>query len=355
MNDAFSTLLQRLAGAKQPSDVFGELAGDAGRGLKQRYRQLAVIAHPDSNPGRAAESQAAFHELRHWHELAQREIARGSYGRAPRISIATARGSYVGHGAPIAGDLCDLFPTEGGEPALIKLARSPRNNDLLEAEASALARVERELAGQPLRAHFPTLLEAVLVRGAGGEQRRANVLRHEREYVSLADVIAAYPQGVHPADAAWMFNRVLAALASAHELGLVHGAVLPPHVLVRLSDHNGVLLDWCYSVEVGEALKALSRPHAPHYPPEVPARAPATPATDTYMAAALLARLLGGDAAGRGLPPTVPQPLAALIRAALLPSPQRRFTGAWQLFDAFGEVVGALYGPPRFRSFRMPA
>jgi hypothetical protein len=355
MNDTLSTLLHRLAGARRPSDVFGALDGDERQALRRRYRQLAAVAHPDSNPGRVAESQAAFHELRHWHGLALREIERGGYGRAPLISIATPRASYAGYAAPIAGDLCDLFPADGGEPALIKVARSARNNDLLAAEAAALGRIERELAGQPLRAHFPTLLEAVLLREDGGEQRRANVLRHEREYASLAEVIAAYPGGVHPADAAWMFNRVLAALACAHEAGLVHGAVLPPHVLVRLSDHNGMLLDWCYSVEPGDAIRAISRPHAAHYPPEVPARAPATPATDTYMAAALLARLLGGDATGRGLPPTVPQPLAALLRAALLPAPQRRFTGAWQLFDAFGEVVGALYGPPRFRPFRMPA
>lgn len=355
MDNAFSTLLQRLAGARHPVDVFGALDGEPARALKQRYRQLAAVAHPDSNPGRAAESQAAFHELAHWHTLAQRQIAQGSYGLAPRISVATPRGTYTGYAAPLAGDLCDLFPADGGEPVLIKVARSPRNNDLLAAEALALTRIAREIEGQPLRAHFPTLVEPVMLRDADGAQRRANVLRAEHEYVSLADVIAAYPQGVHPADAAWMFNRVLAALATAHDAGLVHGAVLPPHVLVRLSDHNGVLLDWCYSVELGDQVKAVSRPHAAHYPPEVLARQPATPATDTYMAAALLARLLGGEPTGHGLPAAVPQPLAALLRAALLQAPQRRFAGAWQLFDAFGEIVGALYGPRRFRPFTMPA
>ncbi|MBC8075351.1 MAG: molecular chaperone DnaJ, partial [Chloroflexales bacterium] len=309
MNDTFSSLLGRLAGATQPIDVFGALGGDTARALKQRYRQLAAMAHPDSNPGRAAESQAAFHELHHWHALAQRQIAQGSYGRAPRISIATPQATYTGYAAPIGGDLCDLFPAESGERMLIKVARSPHNNDLLAAEASALQRIARELAGQPVRAHFPTLVEPVMLRDDGGAQRRANVLRAEHEYVSLADVIAAYPQGIHPADAAWMFNRVLTALASAHNAGLIHGALLPPHVLIRLHDHNGVLIDWCYSVEPGDAIKAISRPHAAHYPPEVAAKQPATPATDTYMAAALLARLLGGDAAGQGLPPSVPRSL----------------------------------------------
>ena len=354
MNSAFSTLLRQLAGATRPADVFGELGGDAGPALKRRYRQLAAIAHPDSNPRRVAESQAAFHQLQHWHSLAQREIEQGSYGRDPRISIVTPRATYTGHAAPIAGDLCDLFPAEGGERVLIKVARSSRNNDLLAAEASALGRIARELEGKPLRAHFPTLIEPVQLRDDGGETRRANVLRAEGEYVSLADVIAAYPGGVHPADAAWMFNRVLAALAAAHDAGLVHGAVLPPHVLVRLSDHNGILLDWCYSVEPGDEIKAISQPHAAHYPPEVTGKQPASPATDTFMAAALLARLLGGDAAGHNLPPTVPRQLIALLRAALLPAPQRRFASAWQLFDAFGEIVGELYGPPLFRPFAMP-
>jgi serine/threonine protein kinase len=149
-----------------------------------------------------------------------------------------------------------------------------------------------------------------------------------------------------------MFNRVLAALGTAHGLGLVHGAVLPEHVLIRPSDHNGVLIDWCYSVPIGEPIRAISRPRADDYPPEVMAKQGATPATDLFMAARLMSRLLGG--AGEP-PPGAPRPIQALLRACLIPSPARRHSDAWQVLEDFHPILGDLYGPPVFRPFRMPA
>src|SRR5262249_52954428 len=180
---------------------------------------------------------------------------------------------YVGYAAPLQGDLCELFPAEAaGDPVLLKAARLARNNDLLQAEAQALRKIARALDGQGARAHFPTLVEHFLLRDAAGAQRHTNVLRAESGYVSLAEVLRAYPSALAPADAAWMFNRILAALGVAHGLGMVHGAVVPTHVLVRPDDHNGMLIDWCYSVPAGEPLKAISLPYAADYPPEVHAR-----------------------------------------------------------------------------------
>jgi serine/threonine protein kinase len=180
------------------------------------------------------------------------------------------------------------------------------------------------------------------------------VLRAEAGYVSLAEVLRAYPSGLAAADAAWMFNRILTALGVAHSQGIVHGAVVPAHVLVRPADHNGMLIDWCYSVPAGEPLKAISPPYAADYPPEVHARQPATPATDLYMAARCMTRLLGGHAATLELPKSVPRPIRALLSACLLPAIQRRADDAWQVFEDFHAILGRLYGPPQFRPFVMP-
>ena len=237
---------------------------------------------------------------------------------------------------------------------LLKIVRTGRNNDLLRAEGTTLRLIDRELAGKPLRAHFPTLVEHVLLSDASGARRQVNVLRAEEGVFSLAEVIRAYPAGLAPADAAWMFNRVLAALGSLHSLGMVHGAVTPAHVLVRPSDHNGLLVGWCASGSAGEPLKLRSPAYAADYPPEVAAREPATPATDLFMAAACMIRLLGGDPAHGALPPAVPRPIANLLRACMLPAPQRRPAEAWAVFDDFHELLGQLYGPPQFRPFAMP-
>ncbi|MFN8505101.1 molecular chaperone DnaJ [Kouleothrix sp.] len=353
---SFDELLELLGRAATPSEVFGALAAPEAAALRQRYRALMLLAHPDHNPARAAEANAACRALHEWYAAAQRQLATGAYGAAPRICIASGARQYAGYAVPLAGELCELFPAEGGgERVLLKTARSARDNDLLQAEARALREIERGLAGQRVRAHFPTLIEHLLVSDAAGARRQMNVLRAEQGVVSLAEVIRAYPAGLDPADAAWMFNRVLAALGSAHSLGLLHGAVTPAHVLVRPADHNGILVGWCASVPIGEPLRLRSPAYAADYPPEVAARQPATPATDIYLAAACMARLLGGDPFGPALPPRVPRPIARLLRACLIAAPQRRIADAWQLFDEFRALLGQLYGPPQFRPFAMPA
>ncbi|MFL5802622.1 MAG: molecular chaperone DnaJ [Roseiflexaceae bacterium] len=356
MPSTFADLFELLRRAAGPQDVFGPLGADAQAALKRRYRELVTIAHPDHNPDCVAEATDAFTRLRDWYAVAQRQVQRGVYGAAPQISATTKLHHYTGYEPPLHGDLCDLFPAEAdGERVLLKVARQPRNNDLLAAEAQALRQIERALAGQAVRAHFPTLVEHFLLRDATGVRRHANVLRAESGFVSLAEVLLAYPRGIPAHDAAWMFNRLLAALGTAHGLGLVHGAVTPAHVLIRPADHNGMLVDWCYSVPIGEPLKALSPPYAADYPPEVATKQPATPANDLYMAARCLVRLLGGDGDAQSLPAGVPKPIRALLRGCLLAAPQRRAGDAWQLFDDFHEILGRLYGPPVFRPFQMPS
>ena len=348
-------LLYLLRSADGPADVFGALPGDPQAALKRRYRELITIAHPDRNASRADEATEACKALQEWYAVAQRQLSRGVYGAAPRISVATRLHQYTGYVPPLQGDLCELFPAEAaGDPVLLKVTRQPHNNDLLQAEAQTLRAIAHALDGQPARAHFPTLVEHFLLSDAAHIQRHTNVLRAESESYSLAKVLKAYPAGVAPADAAWMFNRVLAALGVAHSLGIVHGAVTPAHVLIHPSDHNGMLIDWCYSVPAGEPLKAISPAYAADYPPEVHARQPATPATDLYMAARCMTRLLGGHPATLELPTHVPRPIRRLLSACLLPAPQRRSDDAWQVFEDFHDILGRLYGPPRFRPFRMP-
>jgi hypothetical protein len=356
MNLNFADLFELLRRATGPQDVFGPLGADAQAALKRCYRELVTIAHPDHNPDRVAEANDAFTRLRDWYAVAQHQVERGVYGAVQQISATTKLHHYIGYEPPLQGDLCDLFPAEvDGERVLLKVARLPRNNDLLAAEAQTLRRIDRALAGQLVRAHFPTLVEHFLLPDAAGVRRHTNVLRAESGFVSLAEVLWAYPRGIPAPDAAWMFNRLLTALGITHSQGLVHGAVTLAHVLIRPADHNGMLVDWCYSVPVGEALKALSPPYVADYPPEVAAKQPATPATDLYMAARCLVRLLGGDGDAQSLPAGVPKAIRALLRGCLLAAPQRRANDAWQLFDDFHEILGRLYGPPVFRPFQMPS
>ena len=92
-------LLNLLRSAKEPADVFGALENDLQAALKRRYRELVAIAHPDRNQGSIDAANEACIALQQWHAAAQRQIAQGVYGLAPRIRATTKLHAYGAMGA----------------------------------------------------------------------------------------------------------------------------------------------------------------------------------------------------------------------------------------------------------------
>ncbi|GAA0798088.1 lipopolysaccharide kinase InaA family protein [Spirilliplanes yamanashiensis] len=298
------------------------------------YRRLVKMVHPDVAPaGRGAEAAAAFARLTALHTgggvLTTR---RHRWTLGPRLA---------------AGDIVDLYPVaDGGTAGVLKLPRAAADSDLLRREADALTRLRRD--GDPRhRAYAPELIETFTHEDpATGERRSVTVLERLDGFVSLAEVAARTPGGVDPRDAAWMWRRLLAGLGWAHRAGVVHGAVLPEHVLIHPQRHGVVLVDWCYSARPGEPLPALVARHREHYPPEVPARRPATAATDIHLATGTLRRLIG---------PRLPERLRRFADGCTLAAPRMRPQDAWALLAELDEVLHTEYGPRRFRPYAVPA
>jgi serine/threonine protein kinase len=182
-----------------------------------------------------------------------------------------------------------------------------------------------------------------------------NVLERYASHVTLEEVMRAYPRGLPFRDAVWMGKRLLAALGFVHRRGLVHGAVLPPHVLVHPVNHGARLVDWAYAAKDGERVRAMSAPWRAYYAPEIPARGAVSPATDIYMAVATIVALLGGDVGAKRLPREVPEPLARFFATCLAPSPARRPDDAWKLHEDLDELLRRLVGEPKYRPLKMPA
>ncbi|MEM7334489.1 MAG: hypothetical protein AAF490_20605 [Chloroflexota bacterium] len=346
----FNEIHQRLIEASSASDIFGNLSKISGDALKRCFRQLAQQVHPDHHPNFKKEANDAFLKLQFWYSQALIELRTSQGG----LKFESGQNVYVTTAVSAPGDIADIWQAEtGSKKVILKIVRQPKNNDLMLAESSWLKHLKNDLKGDPLLAHFPTLIESFKVKDASGAERAINVLENENEFVTLAEVIQAHPQGIHPADAAWMFNRLLAALAKTHQLGWVHGAVIPPHLLLNLNDHNGKLIDWCYSQPIGEKVKAISPSYKPFYPMEVLEKRPSTPATDIYLAGMTLLKLLGGDVATKTVPTSVPKPIGAFLKACLIGSPHRRPQNSWALFDDFQEILQRLYGAPKFRPFSL--
>lgn len=297
---------------------FGDLAA-AGVAPERAYRMLVKLVHPDVAPaGRGASATAAF----------------------ARLGSLREKWTLVA-----AGDIANLYAVHGGA-ALLKLPRLPVDNDLLAAEARALGTLQRD--GDPKhRAYAPRLIETFTHEDpATGVRRTANVVARQRGFVSLAAVARAYPHGVDPRDAAWMWRRLLTGLGWAHRAGIVHGAVLPEHVLIHPGEHGLVLVDWCYSVAPGGRIPALVAAHRDSYPPEVIARQPPSEATDIYLATTMMRALIG---------PALPAALRRFADGCLYAAPRMRPQDAWRLLAELDELLEHLFGPRRFREFALPA
>lgn len=309
------------------------------------HRRLTRLLHPDTAPpGRRPEASAAFLALaEQWREY----LDAGNPG--PR-TVTTRRHTYQLGDPQTTGDLAVLrrasYRRADGtrHDALLKIPLQPYDNDLIEHEAAVLTRLDT--AAEPRhRAYAPRLIETFRHRDTGGTERRVNALEPLDGFHSLAEVAAAYPGGLDPLDAVWMWRRLLVALGWAHRARLVHCAVFPEHVLIHPGLHGLVLVDWCYATATGTTAPVLIERHRDRYPPEIPGRRPVTEATDLHLAARCMEHLMGER---------TPKPLAAFIRGCTLPSEAGRPHDAWRLLAELDELLDRLYGPRTFRPFTMP-
>ncbi|WP_433346205.1 serine/threonine protein kinase [Micromonospora sp. CA-111912] len=316
--------IRLVAAARTDADLFGADAP------ARRYRELVAALHPDrlgalDEAVRAEATDAFMQVTTRWR--ASQVFVLGAYRLGP-----------LAH----TGDLADLYDV--GADRLLKLPRNPTDNDLMAREAHALRTVEER--GDPrYLPYVPRLVDSFRHRDAAtGAQRQISVLATAPGLRSLDEVRRAYPDGLDARDAAWMWRRLLVALGLAHRAGVVHGAVLPRHVLIDPDGHGVVLVDWCFSV-VGEgAVPALVPGHEDWYPPEAAAKRPCGPGTDLAMAARCMTWLMGDRA---------PRELRAFADGCRRPALNSRPDDAWRLLGELDEVLERLYGPRTFRPFTL--
>lgn len=360
---------EKLRQAQVPEALFGDLSGKPPEQLKAAeriYKKLALKTHPDRNGGQEEEASEAFQKLQKLWEEARKKIASGTYGnrsvRAETLKITTRRGVYVVGEQLAQGDICNLYLCtydEGGDEkkAILKVARSARDNDLVQNEARVLKKLG-EGRFEKFRPYVPKLIDTFQYKEGSSPARQANVLSWLEGLYSLKEVRQAYPEGVDPRDLAWMWRRLVVALGFAHNNGIVHGAVLPSHILIHPEKHGLVLVDWSYAVcdpeESGERIRAISSEYEQWYPEDVLAKEVPIPGLDIYMGAQSMVYLLGGDPVTGFIPDRVPKPLRAFFRGCLLKNPKRRPQDAWGLKEEFDELIERLWGKRRFHPFHMP-
>jgi serine/threonine protein kinase len=348
-------------------DVFGKT--NSKPEITEKYWAIARVIHPDkyANSPHAALANSLFAKL----VALKNEAEEKASGKKPLpIVIESLKHTYTIGDLFTQGDKSDLYACSFMGPnrkALLKIAQSPADNDLLENEAKILGEIfpEAQIEEKFLR-HLPRLIDSFKARsltapGASTRPletfRQVNVLELFGGSYSLADVIRAYPAGLDFRDVVWMWKRLLSVLGFIHrEKRVIHGAILPTHVLVHPTEHNAKVIDWCYAIKMEKdaRIKALSTPYRDFYAPEIIMHCPAGPATDIYMSAKCVLALLGGNVSSNEMPKTVPERFQGFVKSCLLKSPTRRPDDAWTLQKELDDLLLTLVGKPKYRALQMP-
>jgi len=361
----------RVCAAADYTALFGTSSGDndaQAQLVKAAFRELALVLHPDrySDAADKATAEAAFIRLHQLYTEALKALEHDVYGQtAPLATITTRRAEHQLLRTQAGGDLCDCYmalTTSKGEPSwrtIVKITRDVADNDLLKVEAAALKHL-RGPDGDPKRYPFiPELVDSFAYSEPHQAARSVNVLAMLDGFCDLTQVNAAYPSGIDPRDMAWIWRRLLLVLGYAHSMGVIHGAVLPQHVMILPEQHGLVLVDWCYSVRENVSyppIKAIAETYRTWYPYEVLQKQPPSAATDIALAARCMVWLMGGNPVTGNVPDTVPRALRAFFKGCLATGQTARPDDAWQLlgeFDELLEQMGEPFYPRRFHVFSM--
>lgn len=336
--------------------------------VKTRYRALQREVHPDrfSDDSKRRQATEAFTRLEQLYERATEAIKRNAYGKQLLATIATKRAIHEVVSEVGVGDLSQTFRTitkVGGtsRPGFLKIIHDPRNADLLQREAAALKRLRGPDTDPSWHPYVSELLDSFQYFERGKPRRQANVLAELEGFYTLEEIVSRFGGALPAVHVAWIWRRLLATLGSSHDAGVVHGAVLPSHVMILPDQHGVTLVDWCYASLLEDRkftpIVAVVDKYREWYPEEVFAKRAPTPATDIYLAAKTMIFLLGGDPITGIFPDSVPRPLRAYFKGCALQSQAMRPQSAWQLFQEFDElleVMGGPFFPRRFRPLIVP-
>jgi len=327
-----------------PRAILGVEASASPETIHAAYKRLALLYHPDRNHGDPT-AEARFKDVTEAYQAltAASTTAGGSNASSPSIVKLGAWEIVEGLRKGGIADLYRVRSVADSRSGILKIVRSARDNALLAIEAEALKRLS--VSDPSMARYFPSPLDSFEASG-----RRVNVISTSEECLPLS-VIRAHFSAAQPIDfrhVVWMGNRLFEALGIAHRQGIVHGAVLPQHLLFRPGDHGLVIVDWtCATFEGKRKVPYLVPAFRNHYPPEILAKRTPAPGTDIFMAMSALSYLAGK------IP--IPRAFRPLFEWGLAESPSARPADPWTLLDKWRAAATATYGEPRFIPLVLPS
>lgn len=377
-----SAILDQLKSATTLSAIFGALPKGTHQrqhaAVRKHFGYLVQLVHPDKvEQHLKKQAEEAFRRLQELRAAADRAIDQGSYDE-PMIGTGATTGTSSSMDSIILQSSIDTYelpvdPTWTGDfsalyrartlsshqAVILKIAATPKDNSLLEREARLLARFTGPKAKASLQAisrFVPHLLDTFLVAGERGQRLRVNVTLDRPNVLSLTDIRRTFPDGLDPRDAAWIWRRVLGQTLAASMAGVVHGAIVPDHVLVEPITHEPVHLGWLHALDrsVGTPrITSIMTRWRDFYPPEVFNKHPVDHRSDLYMAGQTMIYLVGGDVHRKTLPSGFPDRVGRCILRCVHDIPARRPSDGRVVLDDFTRVIRETWGRV-YRPLTMP-
>lgn len=345
MNE-LALILEKLETARCPEQIFGNKP----EVLKPEFYKLLRMVHPDLNAD-SKQAHVVTEKLNAIHAVAVARVAAGTYGKCLPLPEyeEVSLGYYKVLRKPIIGASTDVYISENH---VLKAARSVRDNDLLHNEQNILRYLQKSDISDNILIGLPVVVETFQT-----DKRRVNVLLRYKGFYTAEQVHAALPH-LEGRTLAWMFKRILVLLEWVHHCGILHGAVLPPH-LMFYPDNDGHshsdprkhavrLLDWCYAIErrTRTRLSSWEPLWAGLYAPEIILKEQLHRSTDIYMAAKCMLYLAGNT--------TLPRELQAVLDKCTQTKPSERYRKAGDAFEAWQAAIQTAYGAPKWIDFNMP-
>ena len=346
MTSEFDSACDTIMAAVYPADLFG------GGTPEVRFRSFAKRVHPDRvDPAQVLTATAAFARLSDlWNRWNAGDIDSGSELESRKARYRAVRWASADNiGDLYTGRLHDLKISKDVPPTddvVLRRANKPANNDLVAAEAASLKVLASKVPPQ-WKAYVPVLFDSFQIKDEHtGALHTTNVFPHVPGLVNLVTLKHLFPDGLDPRDVAWIWRRLLLTVSLAQDAGIVHGAVLPEHVLVDVVHHGLVLQNWCFSVRVGEVIKAVVpvyRRQGWYDSDGVLGKKPTTLGTDLDLVAKTMDWLMVKGPGNR------PPAFNSFIHGST--AAFTRHEHALTLLNEFDELIAKLYGPRKFRPF----
>lgn len=261
------------------------------------------------------------------------------------------------------GDISDVYTGQRArwptELVTVKLLRDQKDKTLFDNEWEVLQVLHRSEA--PGADTFTSLIPQPVMHGtiSSGSYmgRRVNIFRWISGFHhTFEEVIQAYPQGIPPRASIWIWRRILEVLSFLHNSGVVHGAVLPTHLLVQENEHGVMLVGYGSAGQIGEKPRTTSHRFESFYPQPIRSISTLTPQLDLVMSARCITALLGGNPEIASLPAIVPKPLADIVKRIALTNPNHSLReNAWSIREELGTVAKNIFGAPQFIPIVMPS